>query len=395
MTELREVCIIDAVRTPIGSFMSALADLSAPKLGSVVINALLQRTGISPDLIDEVIMGNVVQAGVGQAPARQAALGAGLPDKVECMTVNKVCGSGLKSIMLAAQAIMTGDADVIIAGGMENMSQIPFYLMNARNGYKMGNQVIYDGLLRDGLMDCYDDTHMGNLAELCAAEFKITREAQDNFAVESYKRAINALDKKLFEDEIACVEIPQRKGNPVIVCEDEEPRKVNFEKLKSLKPVFQKEGTVTAANASSLNDGASAVLVMSVQKAAELGIKPMVKIVAQASASKSPKWFTTAPVDSINKVLKKAGITKDDIDLFEINEAFAVVSLAVNQLLGLDSSKININGGAVALGHPIGASGARILTTLLYAMKKQDAQYGLASLCIGGGEASSLIVQRM
>jgi len=393
MAELKEVYIIDAVRTPIGSFMGSLAQVSAPKLGSIAIKALLERTGMSGEEVNEVIMGNVVQAGEGQAPARQAALFAGLPDNVECMTINKVCGSGLKSVMLAAQAIQTGDADVVIAGGMENMSQIPFYMQNIRNGYKMGHQQLEDGLIRDGLWDVYNNVHMGNLAELCAAEYKITREDQDDFSIASYKKAMAASDDGKFKAEIVPVEIPQRKGNPVIVDKDEEPFKVNFEKLTILRPVFLKDGTVTAANASSLNDGASAILVMSKEKAEALGLKPMAKIIAQASAAKDPKWFTTAPVDSINKVLKKAGKNVNDIDIYEINEAFSVVSLAVNKLLELNPEKVNVNGGAVALGHPIGASGARILTTLLFALKAEKKKTGLASLCIGGGEASSVIVE--
>ena len=392
MSELKEVYIIDAVRTPIGSFMGALSTIPAPKLGSIAIKGLLDRTGVKTDIVDEVIMGNVIQAGEGQAPARQAALLAGLADSTQCMTINKVCGSGLKTVMLGAQAIMVGDADVVIAGGMENMSQIPFYLKNARGGFKMGDQKVIDGMLIDGLVDAYDNVHMGNFAELCARELNISREDQDNFAEESYKKALKAIEEKVFEGEIIPVEIQSKKGT-VIVNTDEEPGKVNFEKMKALRPVFDKEGTVTAANASSINDGAAAVLLMSKEKAEELGLKPIAKIIAQASAAKDPKWFTTAPVDAINKVLKKANMTKDQIDLFEINEAFSVVSLAVNKLLELDTAKVDIHGGAVAMGHPIGASGARILTTLLHTMKRQDAKFGLAALCIGGGEASALIVE--
>ncbi len=393
MKELNEVYIIDAVRTPIGSFMGALSSVPAPKLGSAVIKGLIDRNKLQADSVDEVIFGNVIQAGEGQAPARQAALGAGLDNSVQCMTINKVCGSGLKSVMLAAQAIMVGDADVVIAGGMENMSQIPFYLKNARSGFKMGNQNLVDGMLGDGLVDAYDNIHMGNIAELCAEEYNITREAQDDFAIESYKRAIKAIDEKVFEDEIIPIEVPGRKGAVTIISEDEEPGKVNFDKLKTIKPVFKKDGTITAANASSINDGASAVLLMTKEKADKLGLKPMAKVFAQAAASKDPKWFTTAPIDAISKVLDKAGMTSEQIDLFEINEAFSVVSLTVNKELKLDPSKVNINGGAVALGHPIGASGARILTTLLHSMKKQKSKYGLAALCIGGGEATALIVE--
>lgn len=395
MQELKEVYIIDAVRTPIGSFMGALSSVPATKLGSVAIKGLLERTKISTDIVDEVIMGNVIQAGEGQAPARQAALGAGLNESTQCMTINKVCGSGLKTVMLAAQAIMVGDADVIISGGMENMSQIPFYVKNVRGGYKMGNQNLVDGMLEDGLIDAYDKEHMGNFAELCASEYNITREDQDNFAIESYNRSLKSIEEKRFAGEIIPVEVPGRKGAVNIVDTDEEPGNVNFDKLRNLRPVFKKDGTVTAANASSINDGASAVLLMSKEKAEELGLKPLAKIIAQASFAKAPKWFTTAPIDSIKKVLDKANMKVEDIDLFEVNEAFSVVSLVTNKELGLDPNKVNVNGGAVSLGHPIGASGARILTTLLHAMENSDAKYGLASLCIGGGEASSVIVEKL
>ncbi len=395
MREIKEVYIIDAVRTPIGSFMGSLSSVPAPKLGSLVIKGLLDRNKLSNDVIDEVIMGNVIQAGEGQAPARQAALGAGLDNSTQCMTINKVCGSGLKSVMLGAQAIMLGDADVVIAGGMENMSQIPFYVKNVRGGYKMGDQTMVDGMLGDGLMDAYDNIHMGNFAELCAAEYTITREDQDNFAAESYNRALKGIKDNQFKEEIIPVEVPGRKGSVTVVDTDEDPANVNFDKMKTLRPVFQKDGTVTAANASSINDGASAVLLMTKEKAESLGLKPIAKIIEQASASKDPKWFTTAPIDAIRKVLQKANMSKDDIDLFEINEAFAVVSLVVNRELGLDPKKVNVNGGAVALGHPIGASGARILTTLLHEMTKREVKFGLASLCIGGGEASALIVEKV
>lgn len=395
MSEDHSVVIVDAVRTAIGSFSGALAEIPAPQLGSQVIKALLQRSGIAPDQIDEVIMGCVLPAATGMAPARQAALGAGLPDTVECMTINKVCGSGLKSVMLAAQAIQCGDAGIVIAGGMENMSQAPFYLQGVRSGLKMGHSTLIDSMLRDGLWDVYDDTHMGSLAEMCAEECKISREAQDEFAIESYRRAQAAQQQGLFQNEIVPVMIPQRKGDPLRFEADEEPGKVNFDKLKTLRPVFRKDGTVTAANASSINDGAAAVLLMSAAKARSLGLKPMAKIVAQAATAKSPRWFTTAPADAIKKVLGKAGLTVNDIDLFEINEAFAVVSLANNQLLGLSADKVNVHGGAVALGHPLGASGARILATLLNAMQQRGARRGLASLCIGGGEAVALIVEKL
>lgn len=394
MNEIKDVYIIDAVRTPIGSFMGAISSIPATELGSIVIKGLIERNNLKSDSVDEVIMGNVIQAGEGQAPARQAALGAGLDNSVQCMTINKVCGSGLKSVMLAAQAIMVGDAEIVIAGGMENMSQIPFYLKNARNGFKLGNQTLEDAMLKDGLLDAYDNIHMGNFAESCASEYNITKDNQNNFAIESYKRALKSIDDKRFGNEIIPVEIKDRKGNVELFSTDEEPGKVNFEKLPMLRSAFQKDGSVTAANSSSINDGASAVLLMTKEKTELLGLKPMAKIIAQASAAKAPKWFTTAPIDAINKVLLKAKLAINDIDLFEINEAFSVVSLVVNKELGIDNNKVNVNGGAVALGHPIGASGARILTTLLHEMQKQNSKFGLASLCIGGGEASAIIVER-
>jgi acetyl-CoA C-acetyltransferase len=393
MSSLHNVVIVGAVRTPIGSFLSSLSGLTAPQLGSLVIQEAIKRAGIGNEDVDEVIMGNVLSAGIGQAPARQAALGAGLPVSVECMTINKVCGSGLKSVMLAAQAIMVGDADVVIAGGMESMSNVPYYIPKGRTGLKMGHSSLLDGLIRDGLWDVYNDYHMGNAAELCAKECNINRNMQDEFCRMSYERALNAQKQGLFKDEIIPVSLPMRKGDPVIIAEDEEPTKVNFEKIPNLKPVFEKEGTVTAANASSLNDGAAALVVMSEQKALELGVKPLAKIIAQASTAKKPEWFTTAPADAIQKVLNKANLIVDDIDLFEINEAFSVVSLAINDILGLNPEKVNIHGGAVAMGHPIGATGARILVTLIYAMLHNKKKYGLASLCIGGGEASSLIIE--
>lgn len=395
MQEIQEVYIIDAVRTPIGSFMGSLSSIPATKLGSIVIKGLMERNKLENNSIDEIIMGNVIQAGEGQAPARQAALGAGLDSAVQCMTINKVCGSGLKSVMLAAQAIMVGDAEVVIAGGIENMSQMPFYLNDVRNGYKLGNQNLDDAMLKDGLIDAYDNVHMGTFAELCAAEYNITKDDQNNFAIESYNRALKAIEDNKFENEIIPVEIPGKKGEITIVSIDEEPGKVNFEKLVSLRSVFQKDGTVTAANASSINDGASAVLLMTKEKADSFGLKPIAKIIAQASASKDPKWFTTAPIDAIKKVLSKANMEVNDIDLFEINEAFSVVSLVVNKELGLNPAKVNVNGGAVSLGHPLGASGARILTTLLHEMQKSEVKFGLATLCIGGGEASALIVEKL
>ncbi len=395
MPQLKEVVIVSSARTAIGSFNGVFKDIPATKLGSTVISAVLQKASLDKNLVDEVIMGCVLPANLGQAPARQAALGAGLNNSTECMTINKVCGSGLKSVMLAAQSIMTGDADIIVAGGMENMTRTPYYLDSARFGSKLGHGKMIDGMIQDGLWDVYNDFHMGNAAELCAKECSISREAQDEYTILSYKRALAVQEKGSFKEEIVGVEIPQRKGDPLVILEDEEPAKVNFDKLKTLRPVFDKAGTVTAANASSINDGAAAVLVMSADKAKELGIKPGFRIVAQSSAAKSPEQFTTAPTDAINKLLQKVGLTTDDIDFYEINEAFAVVSLINNKLLNLPVDKVNVNGGAVALGHPIGASGARILTTLLHIMKHNQAKRGIASLCIGGGEASALLVEKI
>jgi acetyl-CoA C-acetyltransferase len=393
MNCLRDVVIVSAARTPIGSFMGGLSSLTATQLGSIVINGILERAGIDKSLVDEVIMGNVLTAGEGQAPARQAALGANLPEKTECLTINKVCGSGLKSVMLASQSIMVGDADVIVAGGMESMSNVPYYVFNSRNGFRMGHQKLIDGLIYDGLWDVYNNFHMGNAAELCARECNITRKEQDDYSIQSYQRALEAQKSGKFKDEIISVPVPQRKGDPFLIADDEEPVKVKFDKIPSLKPVFDKEGSVTAANASSINDGAAAVLLMAEEKAKELGLEPMAKIGRQASVAKKPEWFTTAPADAIQKCLKKANLDTGDVDLYEINEAFAVVSLAVKAILDLDVNRVNVNGGAIALGHPIGASGTRILVTLLYEMKKQSAKKGVASLCIGGGEASALIVE--
>lgn len=392
---MREVVIASACRTPIGSFNGSLSSLPAPKLGAVVIDEALKRANVPKEMVDEVIMGCVLTAGVGQAPARQAAIFAGLPTKVECMTINKVCGSGLKAVMLATQAIKLGDADIIVAGGMESMSNAPYILDKARTGYRMGHGQLIDSMIKDGLWDVYNDFHMGNAGELCARECNISRQEQDEFAVLSYKRALEAIEKGYFKEEIVPVKVPQPKGGEVIVDEDEEPKRVNFEKIPQLKPAFDPNGTITPANASKINDGASALVLMSKEKAEELGVKPLARIVAYSSAAKDPAWFTTAPVDAIEKVLKKAGMRKEDIDLFEVNEAFAVVALATSKLGGIPIEKMNIHGGAVALGHPIGASGARILTTLLYAMKRKNARFGLAAICIGGGEASAVIVEKI
>lgn len=389
---MKKVVITNAKRTAIGAFNGALSGFTAPQLGAVVIKALIDESKIDPAFVDEVIMGNVLTAGLGQAPARQAAIFAGLPDKTEALTINKMCGSGLKAVMLAAQAIACGDADVVIAGGQESMTNAPYLLKNGRNGYRLGNSTIYDSVLIDGLTDVYNNTHMGNCAEICAKDYKLTRAELDEYSINSYKKALAAQKDEKYKDEIAEVKIKSKAGETVFNV-DEEPGKVNFEKISSLKPVFDKEGVVTAANASSLNDGASALLLMSEEKAKELGLTPLAEVVAQSSAAKAPVEFTTAPADAIKKVLAKANMSADQIDLFEINEAFAVVSLAVNKILDLPEEKINVNGGAIALGHPIGASGARILTTLIYEMKKRGSQYGLASLCIGGGEASAVIVK--
>jgi len=391
---MKKVVIVSAKRTAVGSLGGSLASFSSGQLGSFAIKSVVEDSKIDPQLIDEVIMGNVLMGGQGQAPARQAAIFAGLPNKVECMTVNKMCGSGLKSVMLAQQAIALGDADIIIAGGQESMSNAPYMLPNARNGYRLGHGEIKDSIVLDGLWDVYNNIHMGSCAESCARDFSFKREELDAFAIESYKRAIEATNSGRFKDEILPIKIMLKSGEQIID-KDEEPFRVKFDKIPTLKPVFDKNGVVTAANASSINDGAAALLVMSEEKAKALGLKPLVEIVAQSSAAKAPIEFTTAPADAINKVLKKAGMTTKDIQLYEINEAFAVVSLAVNKLLGLTGENVNVNGGAVAIGHPIGASGARILVTLIYEMKKRNLEFGLASLCIGGGEASALIVKNL
>ena len=394
MSQFTEVVIASACRTPIGAFNGALSSFAAPQLGSIAIKEALQRAGLTGKDVSEVIMGEVLTAGVGQAPARQAAIGAGIPNSVPCMTINKVCGSGLKAVMLAAQAIMVGDAEIVVAGGMESMSNAPYLLDKARNGYRLGHGELLDSMIKDGLWDVYNNFHMGNAAELCAKECNVPRAAQDEFAILSYKRALDAQKNGYFKEEIVPVVFQQKKGEPLIVAEDEEPKKANFEKMATLKPVFQKDGTVTAANASKINDGAAACVVMSKDRAKKLGIEPLGTIVAQASAARAPEWFTMAPADAIRRVLDRAHLQLGDVDLFEFNEAFAVVNLAVGKELGIDSDKVNVHGGAVALGHPIGASGARVLTTLLYAMKQYGKKRGLATLCIGGGEASAVIVER-
>lgn len=386
--------ILSAVRTPIGAFMGGLSTLSAPQLGAVAIKEAVSRAGVTPEQVDEVIMGNVLQGGVGQAPARQASIYAGLPKSVACMTINKVCGSGLKAVMLADQAIKCGDASIIVAGGQESMSNAPYILKGARNGYRMGNGELTDLMIHDGLWDVYNQTHMGIAGELCATDCNFPREAQDDFAVTSYKRALEAQKDGSYDNEIVPVVIEGKKGS-ITISKDEEPEKVMFEKVSSLRPVFKKDGTITAANASSIDDGASALVVTSEEKAAELGKKALVKIIAHVSHAQDPNWFTTAPVEAIRKVCTKAGIAIEDIDLFEINEAFAVVPMAAIRELNIPHEKVNVHGGAIALGHPIGASGGRILATLIYAMKKYNKKYGLATLCIGGGEASAMIIENI
>ncbi len=394
MADLKDVVIVGAARTPVGSFLGSLSTVPSPRLGAVAIKAALERAGLKPEDVDEVIMGCVLAAGVGQAPARQAMIYAGIPRSTGAMTINKVCGSGLKSVMLAVHAIQCDESEIIVAGGLENMSLAPFYSLNGRTGFRMGHAQLTDGMIYDGLWDIYNNFHMGNAAELCAKEYGVTREEQDAYAAESYTRAQAAIAAGKFKDEIVPVEVPGRKGQVTVVEEDEEPSNGKIEKFPALRPAFIRNGTVTAANASSINDGAAAVVVMSADKAKELGLKPLAKIVAQSTASKDPEWFTTAPADAINKILDRTKLTTKDIDIYEINEAFSVVSIVNNRLLDLDPAKVNINGGAVAIGHPIGSSGARILVTLLYAMEAQNAKRGLASLCIGGGEAVAMIVER-
>ncbi|MEP2447122.1 MAG: acetyl-CoA C-acyltransferase [Balneola sp.] len=392
---MRDVVIVEAKRTPIGSFGGSLASFTAPELGSTAILELLKSSGISADQVQEVVMGNVLTAGIGQAPARQAALKAGLSQKTPSTTVNKVCASGMKAIMIAADQIRLGDADVVVAGGMESMTNVPYYLPKHRYGSKYGHVQTEDGILKDGLWDVYNDFAMGNAAEICAKECKISREEQDEFAIESYKRAQDAQEKGYFDNELIKVKVTDRKGNVTIVDKDEEVARVNFDKIPNLRPVFDKEGTVTAANASSINDGAAAILVMSAEKAKELGLKPIAKILSHGSAAKAPEWFTTAPSDAIPIALKKANLSIDKIDLFEINEAFSVVSIANNQILELDPEKVNIHGGAVSIGHPIGCSGARIVVTLLHALKRTGGKYGCAGICNGGGGASALVVEML
>lgn len=389
----KEVYIVSAARTPIGSFGGSLSALSATQLGGIAIKGALDKAGITADTVDEVMMGSVIQAGLGQAPARQAAKLAGLPDKVICTTINKVCASGMKSIAIAAQNIMLGDADIIIAGGMESMSNVPFYNTAQRWGNKYGDTVLQDGLAKDGLVDVYDKVAMGNFADACATKYTISRADQDAFAINSYKSAQAAMNNGWFKEEIIPVIIPQKKGEAIIVDKDEEPLKVNFEKLTQLNPAFNKEGTVTAANASTMNDGAAALVLMSSDKAKALGIKPIAIIKGFADAEQDPKWFTTSPALALPKALTKAGLDKTAIDFFEFNEAFSVVGIVNTQILSIDPAKVNVHGGAVALGHPLGCSGARIMVTLIHILQKNKAKYGAAAICNGGGGASAMVIE--
>ncbi|MNF24554.1 putative acetyl-CoA acyltransferase [compost metagenome] len=390
----KRVVIVSAVRTPIGSFMGGLSTVTAPKLGAVAIKGALDKIQLDPNLVDEVFMGNVVQAGVGQAPARQAALFAGLPNSVACTTVNKVCASGMKAVMLGTQAILCGDSEIVVAGGMENMSLIPHY-MHLRNGIKFGPGTMIDGMQKDGLTDAYDNSAMGVCADLCAAEYNISREDQDKFAIQSYERSAKAWESGKFDNEIVPVAVPQRKGDPIIVSKDEEFTNVKLDKIASLNAVFTKEGTVTAANASTINDGAAAVVLMSEEKAISLGLKPLAYISGYADAAQEPKWFTTSPALALPKAVKKAGLSIDDVDYFEFNEAFAVVGLANAKILKLDNDKVNVNGGAVSLGHPLGCSGVRIIVTLLNVLEQNNSKIGAAAICNGGGGASAIVIERI
>lgn len=392
---MKEVYIVSAVRTPMGSFNGSLSGISAPKLGATAIKGAMDKISLDKNEVDEVFMGNVIQANLGQAPARQAAIFAGLNENVPCTTINKVCSSGMKATMLGAQAIMLGDADVVVTGGMENMSQAPYYLEKARTGYKYGNGTLIDGLTKDGLIDVYHNYPMGNAAELCAKECNISREEQDEFAIESYKRSAKAWKDGKFNDEIVPVEVPQRKGDPILFSEDEEYKNVRFEKIPQLRPVFDREGSVTAANASTINDGASALILMSKEKMESLGLKPLAKVVAFADAAQAPEWFTTAPSKALPKAVEKAGLKLEDLDAIELNEAFSVVGIANTKELKLDPAKVNINGGAVSLGHPLGNSGSRILVTLIHVLKQNNGKYGGAGTCNGGGGASAFIIENV
>lgn len=389
----KEVVIVSAARTPIGSFLGSLSTIPATKLGSIAIKGALEKINLKPEMVEEVLMGNVVQAGVGQAPARQAALGAGIPDTVPCTTVNKVCASGMKTVMQGAQSIMLGDTSIVVAGGMENMSLIPHYV-HMRNGKKFGPATLEDGMQKDGLVDAYDHNAMGVCADLCATEHNFSREEQDNFAIQSYERSAKAWKDGKFDNEVVPVEVPQRKGDPIIFKEDEEFKNIKLEKIPQLRAAFSKDGTVTAANASTINDGAGAVVLMSKEKAEELGLKPLATIKSFADAATEPKWFTTAPSKALPKAIDKAGITLDQVDFFEFNEAFSVVGLANMKILGLSDKNTNVNGGAVSLGHPLGCSGVRILITLLGVLEQNNAKIGAAAICNGGGGASAMVIER-
>lgn len=391
---MKEIVIVAAVRTPIGSFMGSLSNVPATKLGAAAIKGALEKINLSPDKVDEVLMGNVLQANEGQAPAKQAALYAGIPDTVPCTTVNKVCASGMKTIMMAAQAIKSGDAEIVVAGGMENMSLVPHYNY-LRKGTKMGAVTLEDGLLKDGLINVYDGKHMGTCGDLCATEHNFSREDQDAFAIESYKRSAKAWEAGNFKEEVVPVPVPQRKGDPITISEDEEYKNVFIDKIPNLRPVFSKEGTVTAANASTLNDGAAAVIVMSAEKARALNLRPLAKIIGYADASLAPEWFTIAPAKALPKALDKANVALENVDYFEFNEAFSVVGLANTKLLGLDAEKVNVNGGAVSLGHPLGCSGTRIVVTLINVLKQNKGKIGAAGICNGGGGASALIIENI
>jgi acetyl-CoA C-acetyltransferase len=389
----KEVYIISAVRTPLGSFGGALKDIPATKLGAIAIKGAIEKAGIDPNIVQDVLMGCVLQANLGQAPARQASMLAGLPPNVNCTTINKVCASGMKAIMIGAQSIMLGDADVVVAGGMENMSQVPFYSPSTRWGNKYGNTQLIDGLVKDGLTDVYNDYAMGNAAELCARECNISRQEQDAFAVESYKRSQAAVNEGKFKEEIVGVEIPQRKGDPIMFLKDEEPFNVKFDKIPELKSAFEKNGSVTAANASTMNDGAAALVLMSKEKADELGLKPIAKIVSYADAEQAPEWFTTTPSIALPKAVEKAGLKMEDIEYAELNEAFSVVGIVNAQKMNLDLKKVNVNGGAVSLGHPLGCSGARIIVALINVLKQNNGKIGAAAICNGGGGASAMVIE--
>lgn len=395
MSRIQQAVIVSAVRTPMGSFNGLFSSVPATKLGSIAIGEALKRVHVQPERVDDVYMGCVLSAGLGQAPARQASIGAGIPHSVGATTVNKICGSSLKTVIMASQAIALGEARIIVAGGMENMTRAPYLLEKARQGYRLGHAELVDSLVKDGLWDVYNNFHMGNGGELCAAKYRLTRQEVDDFALESYRRAQSAIATGVFKQEIIPIDVPSRKGASLTIIEDEEPNRVDLKKLRELKPVFQDDGVLTVGNSPSCNDGAAALVVMAEDEAVRLELAPIARIIGYAGAALAPEWFTIAPVEAIKLVLKKTGLSIADIDLFEINEAFSAVSLAINRELGLDPKRVNVNGGAVALGHPIGATGARILTTLLYALEARGARRGLASLCIGGGEAIALVVERM